>query len=67
MATFPFFLGFGDPLVSLLGLVNMSVSVGCSWGNSQRGKEREREQMASREGGVRGLGGFKASGDLGLG
>jgi hypothetical protein len=65
MATFPFFLGFGDSLASSLGLGKVSESVGCSGESSQRRGDAERGQMASREGEERGARALCARGDLG--
>jgi hypothetical protein len=65
LATFPFFLGFGDSPVSSLGLVKVNESVGCREESSQRRGDAERGQMASREGEERGAWDLYARGDLG--
>jgi hypothetical protein len=66
MTTFPFFLGFGVSLVSLLGLVKVNESVGCRGESSQRRGDAKRGQMASKEGGERGAWDLYARGDLSL-
>jgi hypothetical protein len=66
MATYPFFLGFGVSLVSLLGLVKVNESVGCRGESSQRRGDAERGQMESREGEERGAWDLYAHDNLGL-
>jgi hypothetical protein len=65
LATFPFFLGFGDSPVSSLGLVKMNESVGCREKSSQRRGDAGRGQMASREGEEGGARDLYVRGDLG--